>query len=95
MAIKVIIEMQARPGERDDLKRLLDDIVAAEGRGIREFLGSTLYEVIDDPDLLVEIAEWESIEARMAHLQDAMAAVEPLMQHMAAPFRVMVISPLD
>jgi quinol monooxygenase YgiN len=94
MAIKVIIEMQARPGERDELKRLLDDIVATQGRGRAGFLGSTRYEVLDDPDILVEIADWDSVEARMAHLQDAMTAVEPLMAHMAAPFRVTVVSPL-
>lgn len=96
MAIKVIIEMKARPGERDELKRLLDDLVATQGRGRRGFVGSTRYEALDDPDLLVEIADWESIEARMEHLQEAMAAgvFEPLTEHMAAPFRVTVISPL-
>ena len=94
MAIKVIIEMQARPGERDELRRLLEDIVT-RGRGLGGFLGSSLYEVLDEPDLLIEIAEWESIEARMAHLEDAMTAVEPLTEHMAAPFRVRVVSPLD
>ena len=97
MAIKVIIEMQARPGERGELKRLLDDIVAVQGRDRRGFLGSTRYEVLDDPDLLVEIADWDSIEARMAHLEDAMATgvFEPLTEHMAAPFRVTVVSPLE
>jgi quinol monooxygenase YgiN len=96
MAIKVIIEMQARPGDRDELKRLLDDIVARQGRGRRGFLGSTRYEVLDDPDTLVEIADWDSVEARMAHLEEAMAdgVFEPLTELMAAPFRVTVISPL-
>ena len=88
--------MQARPGERDELKRMLDDLVAAQGRGRRGFLGSTRYEVLDDPDMLVEIADWDSLEARTEHLEEAMATgvFEPLMQHMAAPFRVSVISPL-
>lgn len=97
MAIKVIIEMQARPGERDELKRVLDDIVATQGRGRQGFLGSTRYEVLDDPDVLVEIADWDSIEARMEHLEEAMATgvFEPLTVHMATPFRVTVISPLD
>jgi quinol monooxygenase YgiN len=97
MAIKVIIEMQARPGQRDELKRLLDDMVATQGRGRRGFLGSTRYEVLDDPDLLVEIADWDSIEARMAHLEEAMAGgvFLPLTELMAAPFRVRVISPLE
>lgn len=97
MAIKVIIEMQARPGERDELRRLLEDLVATQGRDRRGFLGSTRYEVLDDPDLLVEIADWDSIEARMEHLEEAMATgvFEPLTMHMAAPFRVTVISSLD
>lgn len=96
MAIKVIIEMKARPGERGELKRLLDDLVATQGAGRRGFLGSTRYEVLDDPDVLVEIADWDSIEARMEHLEEAMATgvFEPLTKLMAAPFRVTVISPL-
>ncbi|WP_448005319.1 putative quinol monooxygenase [Agromyces bauzanensis] len=96
MAIKVIIEMEARPGRRDELKRLLDDLVATQGRGRRGFLGSTRYEVLDDPDLLVEIADWDSVESRMEHLEEAMATgvFAPLTELMAAPFRVTVISPL-
>lgn len=96
MPIKVIIEMQARPGERDELKRLLDDIIAVQGRDRPGYLGGTRYEVLDDPDVLVEIADWDSVEARMAHLEEAMATgvFEPLTQHMAAPFRVTVVSPL-
>jgi len=97
MAIKVIVEMTARPGERGELKRLLDDLVAAQGRNRRGFLGSTRYELLDDADVLVEIADWDSVEARMEHLDEAMATgvFEPLTQHMAAPFRVTVVSPLD
>ncbi|MGR2751279.1 putative quinol monooxygenase [Agromyces arachidis] len=97
MAIKVIVEMKARPGERDALKRRLDDLVAAQGRDRRGFLGSTRYEVLDDPDTLVEIADWDSAESRMAHLEEAMAGglFEPLAELMAAPFRVTVVSPLD
>ena len=96
MAIRVIIEMRARPGERDELKRLLDDLVATQGRDRRGFLGSTRNEVLDDPDLLVEIADWDSVAARTAHLEEAMATgvFEPLAELMAAPFRVTVISPL-
>ncbi|MGR0219635.1 putative quinol monooxygenase [Agromyces sp. ZXT2-6] len=96
MAIKVIIEMKARPGDRGELKRLLDDIVASQGRDRRGFLGSTRYEVLDDPDMLVEIADWDSIEARMEHLEEAMATgvFDPLAELMAEPFRVTVISPL-
>jgi quinol monooxygenase YgiN len=97
VAITVIIEMKALPGRRDELKNLLDDLVATRGRGRRGFVSSTRYEVLDDPDTLVEIADWESVEARTEHLEDAMAtgAFEPLMELMAAPFRVTVIRPLS
>ena len=64
MAIKVIVELQARPGKRADLKNLIESIVAKNGSGAQGFLGSTRYEVLDNPDILVEIADWESAEAR-------------------------------
>ncbi|GAA1056681.1 hypothetical protein GCM10017608_21220 [Agromyces luteolus] len=97
MAITVIVEMKARPGLRDELKRLLDELVATRGHGRRGFLGSARYEVLDDPDMLVEIADWDSVEARMEHLEEAMAtnAFGPLAELMAEPFRVTVVSPLE
>lgn len=96
MAIKVIVELKARPGRRDELKSLLDDLVATEGPGQHGFLGSTRYELLDDPDVLVEIADWESAEARMAHLEQAAAtgAYAPLTELLAAPFRATVIRQL-
>jgi hypothetical protein len=52
--------------------------------------------VLDNPDVLVEIAEWESAEARMAHMQESAAsgAYAPLLQILAAPFRATVIKQL-
>jgi len=60
------------------------------------FLGSTRYEVLDDPDTLVEIADWESAEARTAHLQEAMASgvFAPMMDMLAAPFQAVVVREL-
>jgi len=60
MAIKVIVELQAKPGKRAELKNLLESIVAKYGPGQPGFLGSTRYEVLDNPDIVVEIADWES-----------------------------------
>jgi quinol monooxygenase YgiN len=93
MAIKVIIELRARPGRRDELQSLLENMIAAQGSNQHGFLGSTRYEVLDDADLLVEIADWESAEARMAHMQEAVAtgAYKPLLELLAAPFRVTAI----
>jgi quinol monooxygenase YgiN len=46
--------------------------------------------------VLVEIAEWESIEARDAHMKDAAASgvYAPLAGMVAEPFRVAVLRPL-
>jgi quinol monooxygenase YgiN len=96
MAIKVIVELQAKPGKRAELKSLLESIVAGQGPSQRGFLGSTRYEVLDNPDILVEIADWESAEARVAHMQEAAASgvYQPLFELLAAPFRATVIRPL-
>jgi quinol monooxygenase YgiN len=96
MAIKVIVELQAKPGKRVELKNLIESIVAKHGSGQRGFLGSTRYEVLDNPDILVEIADWESAEARAAHMQVAMASgvYAPLGDLLAAPFRATVIRQL-
>lgn len=97
MAIKVIVELQAKPGQRAELKGLLDSVVATLGPGAPGYLGSTRYEVLDDPDTVVEIADWESAEVRVAAMQQAMdsGAYAPLEDLLAAPFRVTVISELS
>lgn len=96
MAIKVIVELHAKPGRRDELRSLVERIVADQGPNQRGFLGSSRYEVLDDPDVLVEIADWESAEARLAHMQESATtgAYAPLADLLAAPFRATVISPL-
>jgi quinol monooxygenase YgiN len=92
----VIVELQAEPGRRDELQGLLESMVSAHGPQPRGFLGSSRYEVLDDPDLLIEIAVWESAEARAAHMEEAAAtgAYAPLLELLAAPFRATVIRQL-
>lgn len=96
VAIKVIVELQAKPGKRAELKSLIERIVANQGPGQQGFLGSTRYEVLDNPDTLVEIADWESAEARAAHMQAAAATgvYAPLSEMLAAPFRATIIRQL-
>ena len=96
MSIKVIVELQARPGKRTELKNLLESVATALGPGEPGFLGSTRYEVLDNPDILVEIADWESAEVRAAAMQQAMAsgAYAPLGDLLAAPFKATVIKAL-
>ena len=97
MAIKAIVELQARPGKRDELVSLLESVAADNGPGAPGFLGSTRYEVLEDPDALVEIADWETAEARTTAMQAVMAsgAYEPLTELLAAPFRATVIKQLS
>jgi len=96
MAIKVIVELRAQPGRRAELTSLLEELVAAQGPSQIGFVGSARYEVPDDPDMLIEIAEWESAEARRAHMQESAAtgAYAPLMEVLAEPIRATVIRQL-
>lgn len=96
MAIKAIVELQARPGRRAELSGLLDGMVANQGSNQQGFLGSSRYEVLDNPDMLIEIAEWESAEAREALMEKSAAtgAYAPLIELLAVPFRATVIKQL-
>jgi quinol monooxygenase YgiN len=96
VAIKVIVELQAKPGRRSELQGVLEALVAVQGPNQVGFLGSTRYEVPDEPDKLVEIAEWESTEARQAHLEESAAtgAYAPLMEVLGAPIKATVVRQL-
>lgn len=89
MPIKVVIEFQAKPGARAELKKLLSDIAAAHGPRVPGYLGSIVYEALDSPDGLVEIADWDSPDAQEAAVQQALAAgvYAPVAELVAAPFR--------
>ena len=71
-------------------------MLAAQGPGLVGFFGSSRYEKLDDPDVLVEIADWASADAREEHMKDAAAAgtYTPLLELLAEPFRVAVLSQL-
>jgi heme-degrading monooxygenase HmoA len=60
------------------------------------FLGLTTFEVIDDPDKIVEIAEWASLSARELWMAGAMHSgdLKPLLDSLAAPFRAINIRTL-
>ena len=96
VAIRVIVELQAKPGRRDELRSTIESVVATHGPSMRGYLGGELYEVLGDPDVLVEIADWESAEARDAIMEDpaAMDAMAPVFEFLAAPFRAIVVSRL-
>jgi quinol monooxygenase YgiN len=60
------------------------------------YLGGSTFEGIDNPNLVVEIAQWQSAEARAAHMKEAAASglYAPLADLLAAPFRATVIRPI-
>ena len=95
-AIKVIVEFQPKPGRRAALMSLLESVVAEHGPEQRGFLGSTRYTVLDNPDIVVEIADWESAQARADAIQKVMAsgAYAPLGELLSAPLRATVIREL-
>lgn len=91
MAVKVIVELKARSGRRGELRSLIEQL--ATGDRPIGYHGSTYYESLDDPDLLIDIADWDSAEARTTHLQKAMAAgtYGPVLNLLARPFRATVV----
>ena len=95
MAIKTIIEFQAKPGQRDELVRLLREHIATT-EPPPGFLGEAWCEVLGDPNGLIGIAEWESPEARDAYLAQAQqsGALAPIMGLLGAPFRATNVRPL-
>jgi quinol monooxygenase YgiN len=97
MSIKVIVEFQAKPKMRDELLSTLEGLIREHGPRMPGYLGSTRYTVTDQPDMLVEIAEWESAETRNKHIEEARAtnAFAALMPLLAAPIRATVIEPVS
>lgn len=71
--------------------------MAILGPGIPGFLGSTLYEVLDKPDALIEIAEWASADAQAEAVEQAMASgvYGPVLELVAAPLKATRIGRLD
>ena len=98
MSIKVIVELKAAPGRRDDLKAVMQGLVADLVPAMREkgCLDSNVYEVVDDPDGLVEIAEWETAAARDAVMVDPATAevMAPVIALLAGPFKATVVQPI-
>jgi hypothetical protein len=97
VTIKVIVEFQARPGARAELAGILEGISSTHGPSIPGFLGSIVHEVLDNPDALVEIAEWDSAEVQAAAVEQAMSSglYAPVIELVAAPFKVTRIARLN
>lgn len=91
MSIKVIVELKAQPGLRDEMRSLIEELAARDRPD--GYHGSTYFESLDDPDVLIDIADWESADARATHLAEAMAAgtYGPVLQRLAGPIRATLI----
>ena len=98
MAVKAISEFTIQPGRRDDFVRLFESLVAEHMESVRAAgcRSAILHVVVDDPDRAVEIAEWDTAEAReeMLRSEAAMSAFAPLFELMAAPPNSTVVEPL-
>jgi quinol monooxygenase YgiN len=95
MAVKVIVELRAKPGRRDELKSVMHTLLADLGPRLKAkgSLGSGFYEVVDDPDALVELADWETAAARDAVMSDPATAeaMAPVLALLDGPFRATVV----
>ena len=97
MAVKAINKFTVQPGRRHEFVSLFESLVSLHMSSLRSAGCSdcTLYTVADEPDTAVEIADWESADARDAMMQsDAMAAFAPLFELLAAPPNATVVNPL-
>lgn len=96
MAIKAIVELTVQPGRRDEFVTLLDGMAQhSSPMHAAGWHGSTLHAVVDGPDKIIEISEWDSAEARNAAMQsEAMGAFAPVFELLAAPFSATVVTEL-
>lgn len=97
MAIKSITEFTIQPGRRDEFVSLFESLVAQNLSTVRDAGCSevTLCRVVDDPDKAVEIADWESGQARDAAMQsEAFGVFAPMFELLAGPISATVVEPL-
>lgn len=96
MSVKVIVEFTTKPGQRDELIALIEGMIA-DGPPMPGSLGAAFYKSADDSDLLVEIADWKSREARAAVYEqiEAVGGFGPLHELLAAPMRTTTLEAGD
>jgi quinol monooxygenase YgiN len=98
MTIKAIVEVTLQPAKRDEFVRLLDGLMAQHRSTMQAagWHGSTMYAVVDDPDTIIEIAEWESAKAREAVMRsEAIGGFAPVFELLAAPFSTTLVTELN
>ena len=97
MPTKAISKFTVQPGRRDEFATLFEYLVSQHISSLRAAgcSGTTLYAVAGEADMAIEIADWESADARDAMMQtEAMAGFAPLFELLAAPPSATVVNPL-
>ena len=97
MAIKSISVFTIQPGRRDEFVDLFESLVGQHMPIVRSAGCSavTLYRVVDDADKAVEIADWESADARdAAQTNEEWGVFAPLFELVAAPPSATLVEPL-
>jgi len=97
MAVRAISEFAVQPGRRDEFLRLFESLVAQHSEDLHAAgcHSTSLYVVVDDPDRAVEIADWDSADAReRLQRSELMGVFAPLFELVAAPPIATVIEPL-
>jgi quinol monooxygenase YgiN len=96
MSIKAIIELQAKPGKRGLVLKALQAVHESR-QNWPGFIGFSRYEVIDNPDSVIEIAEWESPEARQTWLEQSIdsGVMNRLVETLGVPFKAITIRQIE
>ena len=95
MSVRVIVEFQAKSGQREELLGLFERMTT-DGPPMPGSLGATFYRAVDDPNVVVEIADWESARARETVFEEfeAAGALAPMFELLAGPPRTTLVEPL-
>jgi quinol monooxygenase YgiN len=96
MTSKTIIEMEAKNGQRADLLKALAELHEYR-RNAPGFIGFSRYEVIDNPDKIIEITEWVSPAARQAWLEQNMTSgvFQRIIQTLRQPFKAITVRQIE
>jgi quinol monooxygenase YgiN len=97
MPIRSISVFKVQQGRRDEFIELFESLVAQHMAIVHaaSCSAATLYTVVDDPDNAVEIADWESADARhAAQTKEGRSVFAPLFELVAAPPSATLLEPL-
>jgi len=95
MALKSIVEMKAKPGRRDELLSMLQQMQmsAVDAPG---FITAEYYGNVEDEDTVIGIYDWKSNEERVAWSQSVDPGTrEQLIDVLATPMRIVLADPID